>query len=638
MSESTVSTGRPPIRLWPGVLAVALQWLGWMAPFGDAFPDVAHYLMLGGLFGGVLLLAAWWLLLSRAPWIERLAVLALWPLALVVTKPLLHVSVATGNMGLMLNIYSIPVLSTALVAWAALSRRVAWPRTLRLASLAATLLVACLGFTLIRTEGVRSDGADLHWRWTPSYEEQFLAKAASEPAAPPATLPAAPASAIAPTSESGAAASAPAEPRATAAPAAAAASTATLASAANAPPAAPAESHVAASPAAAPSGAEWPGFRGPERDGVVRGVQIETDWTKTPPVALWRKPVGPGWSSFAVAGDRLYTQEQRGEDEDVSCYDLGSGELVWRHRDAVRFWESNAGAGPRATPTLAGGRVYTLGATGLVNALDAHTGARVWSRDAAADTGAKAPIWGFAGSPLVAGNLVVVAASGRLVAYDLASGEPRWTQARGGSYSSPHLATLAGVPQVVLLSSSGASGVALEDGALLWEYAWDGVPMLQPAQTPEGDLLVTTGGMTGGEGTRRIAVTRGDSGFKVEERWASRGLKGYFNDFVVHEGHAYGFDNNILAAIDLSNGQRAWKGGRYGQGQLVLLPEQDLLLVLSEDGELALVKAVPDQFTELARVPALEGKTWNHPVLVGDRLLVRNGQEMAAFRLARAGR
>jgi hypothetical protein len=623
MSESTVSTGRLPIRLWPGVLAAALQWLGWMAPFGDAFPDVAHYLMLGGLFGGVLLLAAWWLFLSRAAWIERLAVLALWPLALVVAKPLLHVSVATGNMGLMLSIYSIPVLSSALVAWAALSRRVSWPRTLRLASLAATLLVACLGFTLIRTEGVRSDGADLHWRWTPSYEQQFLAKAASEPAAPPATLPAAPASAIAPATESGAAA----------------ASTATLASAASATPAAPAEPHVAASPAAAPSRAEWPGFRGPERDGIVHGsVAIETDWTKAPPAPLWRKPIGPGWSSFAVAGDRLYTQEQRGEDEDVSCYDLGSGELVWRHRDAVRFWESNAGAGPRATPTLASGRVYTLGATGLVNALDAGSGARVWSRDAAADTGAKAPMWGFAGSPLVAGGLVVVAASGRLVAYDLESGEPRWTQVRGGSYSSPHLATLAGVRQVVLLSSSGASGVALEDGALLWEYAWDGVPMLQPAQTPEGDLLVTTGGMAGGEGTRRIAVTRGDSGFKVEERWASRGLKGYFNDFVVHEGHAYGFDNNILAAIDLSNGQRAWKGGRYGQGQLVLLPEQDLLLVLSEDGELALVKAAPDRFSELARVPALEGKTWNHPVVVGDRLLVRNGQEMAAFRLARAGR
>jgi hypothetical protein len=143
--------------------------------------------------------------------------------------------------------------------------------------------------------------------------------------------------------------------------------------------------------------------------------------------------------------------------------------------------------------------------------------------------------------------------------------------------------------------------------------------------------------MAGGMGTRRLAVAHGPAGWTVEERWASRAFKPYFNDFVVHGGHAFGFDGSILACIDLADGTRKWKGGRYGHGQLVLLPEQDLLLVLSEEGELALVKATPDPFTELARVPAIEGKTWNHPALVGDILLVRNGEEMAAFRLSLAG-
>ena len=141
-----------------------------------------------------------------------------------------------------------------------------------------------------------------------------------------------------------------------------------------------------------------------------------------------------------------------------------------------------------------------------------------------------------------------------------------------------------------------------------------------------------------GTGVRRLAVALGAGGWSAEERWTSVGLKPYFNDFVIHEGHAFGFDGGILACIDLADGKRKWKGGRYGHGQLILLPAQDLLLVLSEKGELALVAATPDQFRELARIPAIEGKTWNHPVLVGDELLVRNGQEMAAFRLSLVGR
>jgi outer membrane protein assembly factor BamB len=260
----------------------------------------------------------------------------------------------------------------------------------------------------------------------------------------------------------------------------------------------------------------------------------------------------------------------------------------------------------------------------------------VWSGNPPSDTDTKVPGWGFAGSPLVAGGVVIIAAVGRLAGYEMATGARRWVGPVGGDgYSSPQLFMIDGVAQVVLLSGQGAVSVAPADGTLLWQYPWPSGPrIVQPALISNGDMLISASGAGGGANLRRLAVRHGPGGWTVEERWTSVGLKPYFNDFVVHDGHAFGFDGSILACIDLQDGQRKWKGGRYGSGQLVLLPDQSLLLVLSEQGELALVRAAPDEFTELGRFPAIKGKTWNHPVLVGDLLLVRNGQEMAAFRLA----
>jgi outer membrane protein assembly factor BamB len=198
--------------------------------------------------------------------------------------------------------------------------------------------------------------------------------------------------------------------------------------------------------------------------------------------------------------------------------------------------------------------------------------------------------------------------------------------------------TIDGVPQILLLRGSRTISVSPADGKLIWEHTWDpGVGIVQPALAPDGDVLITIGDAMGGLGIRRVAAAKGPAGWNVEARWTSRGLKPYFNDFVVHQGHAYGFDGSILACIDLEDGMRKWKGGRYGNGQLVLLADQNLLLLVSEEGELALVSATPDKFTEVARFPALDGKTWNHPVLVRNVLLVRNGEEMAAFRLSVAG-
>src|ERR1035441_2049523 len=593
------NSARKPLRLWPGVVIVILQWLVRFA-VPAVVPEAALFGLLGELVGG-LAIVLWWLFLSRAPWSERLGAVGLMIVVLFATKRIVDVSIATGAQGMLFPILAIPILSLALVAWAVATRRL--PDGPRRVSMVATILLACGVLTLVRTGGFTAGSFhnDLHWRWAKTPEERLMAKSGNEPGALPPVRAAAETPEKRPVAQSG-----------------------------NEPVALP------PAPAEAETGPIWPGFRGPHRDDVIPGVRIKTDWTASPPVALWRRPVGPGWSSFAVRGGLIYTQEQRGPDEVVACYKLTSGEPVWAHRDTSRFWESNGGAGPRATPTLSNGRVYTFGATGILNVLNARDGAVVWSHNAASDTGMKSPQWGFASSPLVVGDVLIVGVAGQLAAYDRATGARRWVgPAHGVSYSSPHLLTIDGVQQVLLLSEAGATSVALADGTLLWEHPWPGYPIVQPALTADGDILIS---VSDSSGTRRLAVARGPGGWTVEERWTSNGLKPYFNDFVVHDGYAFGFDGSILACIDLKDGKRKWKGGRYGNGQLVLLPDQDLLLVLSEEGELALVRAIPDQFTELARFPALEGKTWNHPVLAGDVLLVRNGQEMAAFRLSLAGR
>jgi outer membrane protein assembly factor BamB len=633
MTDPASPSRRKPLRVWPGV--VALVAVG-VTRFGvkavvPGFEGFSRGMQWSFWAMGAVLL--WWLLASRARWFERLGAVAVAAGAAFAAWELQHPS-----MGPFWGFAYLPhSLCLALVGGALVARRLHGPA--RWATLAGAILVGGLAWTLVRMDGISGDHASrFGWRWSPSAEERLLAHARRESATQPS---------LAPTAQAGAAG--PASPAATpnsAPPARAAAATHSAASTpvpkqTTAPDPDPAA--LVPSIETTPAG-DWPGFRGPGRDGVVRGPRIATDWAATPPVELWRREVGPGWSSIAVGGSRIYTQEQHGDDEVVACYEAATGAPVWTHRDKARFYETAGGAGPRGTPTLHGGRVYTLGATGILNALDADDGAIAWSRDAAADgeatpsmTGGKTkvPDWGFSSSPLVIGELLVVAVAGQLVAYDHASGERRWTGPAGGtSYSSPFLASIGGVPQVLLMSGKGLTSLAPADGQPLWEHKWRGFPIVQPALLGDGGLLVVAQGTSG---TRRLAVERGAGGWSVEERWTSAAFKPYFNDFVVHEGHAYGFDGRILACIDVADGRRKWKGGRYGSGQLVLLPDQDVLLVLSEEGELALVRAAPDAFTELSRARAIEGKTWNHPALVGDLLLVRNGAEMAAFRLPRSG-
>ncbi|MBL8227650.1 MAG: PQQ-binding-like beta-propeller repeat protein [Bryobacterales bacterium] len=589
------------LRLWPGVAAVTLQWL---IRYGTPaiLPGEAQIAVLGGL-GCSLLVLGWWFFFSRVPRMERFAAPGFLAISILLTPRILHPSITGGMMGYMFVIYSIPAFCLALVAWAWISGRLA--PGMRMPALAGAILAAGGSFALLRTDGISGDGrSQLAWRWTPTAEQTLLQTRTIPETAPPVTPAETPAPPL----------PAPEKP-AVAAPVVVP----------------PVKEAVATKAASAPV---WPGFRGANRDSRVQAAPIKTDWSATPPVELWRSKVGPGWSSFAVADGMLYTQEQNGDSELVTCYNAATGKLLWTHRDAARFWESNAGAGPRATPTIHNGIVYAHGGTGILNALDARTGAVKWTRNTSKDTGVKVPEWGISGSPLVHADRVIVAVSGRITAYDIQTGEMQWQgPSLRGSYGSPQLATIGGVPQILLLTGAGAISVAPTDGALLWKHEWEGAPMLQPAILGDDTLLITTTGMSGGAGTRRLALQHSAGKWNVEERWTSQGLKPYFSDLVVHNGHAYGFDGSILSCIDLQDGKRKWKGGRYGHGQMVLLANQDLLLVLSEEGDLVLVSATPGEFKEISKFPVLQGKTWNHPVVAGDTVFVRNGEEMAAVRL-----
>ncbi len=571
LSDGLVQNKR--LRLWPGIIIVVLQWLiRFVIPVIVPGDWVTQLGVFGGLLGG-LAVVIWWLFFSRAPRIERWGALATTIIALVVTSKFIDNSIETAMMGLMFIIYAIPVLSLAFVVWVVAIRRLSY--RLRYVTMVITILLASGMWTLLRTNGMTGDARhDFAWRWAETAEDHLLAHTDNQ------------------------------------------------------------RVNAKMDSAAMKTEAEWPGFRGLNRDGIIRGIRIMTDWSVSPPVELWRRPVGPGCSSFAVHGNLFYTQEQRGDYETVSCYNLTSGNPVWKHHDKVRFYDSHAGAGPRATPTLADGRVFTLGATGIVNALDAGTGSIIWSRDAASETGLKVLTWGFTGSPVVVNDVVIISLSGKLAAYDTESGKPLWYGPDGGdSYSSPHLVSIGGVSQVLLMSQSGALSVEPVTGTQLWKYSW---PMesriLQPAVIAGGDLLLA-GEATGVE---RVNVVHKEGKWTVKEHWKSTEMKLNFNDFIIHKGYAYGFDGARIACMDIKDGKCKWKGDRY-RGWLLLLADQNLLLVLSEKGDLALVKATPDQFTELSRIPAIEGKTWNHPALAGNILLIRNSQEMVAFRLSLAG-
>jgi outer membrane protein assembly factor BamB len=546
----------------------------------------------------------WWLAFSRLPFRARLFGVACVILGGVTARLL-----ADKSMGMGLLMYGMPVVLTAAVAWLLITRgaksAAGW------AGLAAITFLCWGYYTLIRVDGINGAlAAERSWRWTPSAEDRFLAEQRQRLAIAKGeaqTESALPAIALAATS------------------------------------------------------ADWPEFRGAARDGHLRGVEIANDWSSQPPQKLWGRRVGPGWSSFTVIGEHVFTQEQRGEAEAVVCLDLTTGNERWAHEDQTRFWEVVAGAGPRGTPTFHEGQIYALGGGGRLNCLDAATGKVIWSRDLAADAETKPPQWGFASSPLVTQGVVVVFAgsvpdpskkdpskkeekatvsarktNGKagVLAYDLASGEPRWTAGNGThSYSSPQVLKVAGSEQVLMVTDHGLEAFEPATGKLLWEHGWylEGMfRVCQPHVLGDSQVLLGTGM---GAGTRLLTIAKEGEEWKVTENWTSKDLKPYFNDFVSHDGHLYGFDNEILACVEAATGKKKWKKGRYGHGQCLLVGERGRLVIISEMGEAVLAEISPAGLKELGKFQALTGKTWNHPVVAAGKLLVRNSEDMACYDL-----
>jgi outer membrane protein assembly factor BamB len=570
------------LRIWPAILLLAVMVVAKLLP--SMVENGPSQIWMSAAFGpllGALLVLLWWLSASRARWQERLLGL----IGLAVTFALAAVLLDSSMLGPAVLVLTIPMGVGAFAIGA-----IAFSRLKSPARTGVALLLALLGFgytDLLRAEGMWGNFAfDLHWRWAPDAEDRLLASQG----------------------ESSSEASAGYTPEQV-------------------------QDWLANS--------EWSGFRGEGRDSRQQGVVFTSDWKSRPPQEEWRVPVGPGWSSFAVAGKMLYTQEQVADRELISCYDAETGRNIWTQGIESRFDDPLGGPGPRATPTLAEGGVFSLGAQGWLSRVDPHNGELIWKRDLRVVADCSPPMWGFCASPLVVDGHVIVYAGGRngkgLLAFNATDGELDWSVSAGSnSYASAQLATIAGQVRLLMLTGNGLSIHEPATGEVLLDYQWKsgGYRSLQP-QVIDGNKVLLPSGM--GTGTRLIEIRTDEPAWSATELWTTLQFKPDYNDFVVYQGNLYGFDSGIFTCIDLETGERQWKGGRYGKGQVLLLEDSGLLLIAAEKGQLVLLEATPKEKTELFKLDALDGRTWNHPVVVADRLYMRNSSEAVRYRLPMLG-
>ena len=392
-------------------------------------------------------------------------------------------------------------------------------------------------------------------------------------------------------------------------------------------------------------------FLGPNRDCKTQGSELATDWVKNPPKQLWRQPIGAAWSGFSISGYRAITQEQREENESVTCYHIETGEVLWITENSGHYSTAIAGEGPRATPTIVKNKVFALGAEGDLSCLNLENGKKIWQRNLVSDaeldsnepidqTGASKPRnkskeWGFSSSPLVIDDKVIVSAGGEngksLIAYDIYNGNPTW---KGGSspagYSSAISFSINKERQILIFNHDGLSAHSPENGKVLWTFPWaTSTPHVAvPLVVAENKLLVSLGY---GNGSKLIELSQQDGNYSAKGLWHSRRMKAKFTNLIFHNNHVFGLDDGIFSCMEIEKGRPKWKDGRYGHGQILL--RNNHILVMAENGELIMLDANPERHIERTRFSALNGKTWNPPALAGEYLLVRNHREAACYKL-----
>lgn len=582
--EAANSAKKP--RIWPLVAIVIVFWAFYGLVGVQDLTISQTFLRRAGAEALLLIVfLVLWLANRRISWSEKLQVLVV---AVVGCIAAIAVSQKTlGAIGVL--IFAVPILFSL---WAGcLLLTVLFFPTARKPALLIAVLLPWIACALIRTDGLDGDlVADVQWRWAPRKEDAFLAERMKRTENTSHSIPAE---------------TAPAK--------------------------------LTLQPG------DWPLFRGPTRNGEVRNLRIGTDWKQSPPTLVWKKKVGPAWSSMIIVDGKLFTQEQHDEAEALICLNATTGSELWSHEDAnARFWDGQSGAGPRATPTFVDGCLYSLGGTGILNCLDAATGKAIWSRDVVRDNQTSIPMWGFASSPLVYDGKVVVfsgenSKNSGVAAYAAASGNPLWHVSNGQvSYSSAQMVSIGGQAQILFVTDAGLIAVDPNNGNTCWTYEAPGHGMWRAVQpTPVGEKRVLFGSED--LGLVSVDLTSDNQAWSAKEHWKSNDLKPAYNDVVLLDGYIYGLDASILACIDAETGKRKWKGGRYGHGQVLLLPDQRLLIVTGEKGDVALVRADPKGFEELGRFQAIEGKTWNHPAIAQGRLYVRNDEELACYQLPAAG-